>query len=819
MKIILLTGGPGSGKSTQGQGLMNKNPAFQHLSLGELVRTKLQDPTHPITKQYQELISKGELLPDSCIFALLEEEIEKIKDKDIILLLDGYPRTEEQYEQFKKKWGRPAALIHLDVEEEVLRQRLEGRRQDRTDDNEQAINKRLDFYHSTTKPVIEKIKAELAKNAITLRNHYEINLSNLYLYTKLQRIPVLHEILKTNSPPVPECPKNTKIKMLSTFSVLSQLWQTGTDEYAAIASLQEQHHAQNLAFSFLGNRVTYLETPEEVSAVLKAKSNLGQVYRQFSLAAGLKHDFVASDVKEANSYRLADKSINIWKLIHTALNQSLKEDKKRIEHLIDKYLKTIFLAEKTFDLDKTFDNFFTGFWSEYLFGSHVSLESYQNNRHLILRAMRECFYSNKYKAIDPTGLSSLFYSRSVKEQLTAAKVELNGFITEATPDSLVQRFKQALETINTTEKLGLDEHTLAEIIADNVFDFIFEPDFLENVVYESLVSAVKENADLHEFADRRKIYNEGMRQGYLYPIRSRVLLESVALADGTIVPAGSMVYLNMKKSGLYHSAGPRQCVGQAYTHYFKEHLFNRLASIEFKIKAISHPLDRYSDDKNVPLSPERYQLSWRLKRDEAMRHLTSHDYKGQKFFDVLSLYKNPALNMQIVKQLILKINRSLEKKNINLDNVVIVTSEVRGIPVASQVAEHLQVPLFIIRKKGGYKMTADDVVTESYSKGYGDIDEVELPKEHVEAMAGKEAIFLDDGIASGKSALACINLIEKNCSSETNPAHVCMVMALLKHDYVSMEPKLSQHRLVKTLFDCKTMPLDPKVAELIPTFS
>lgn len=129
-----------------------------------------------------------------------------------------------------------------------------------------------------------------------------------------------------------------------------------------------------------------------------------------------------------------------------------------------------------------------------------------------------------------------------------------------------------------------------------------------------------------------------------------------------------------------------------------------MQSIEFKVKSISYPHGRQSADKNVPLSSERYHVSCHLRRDDAMRYMSSHNYKGNRFFQVLGLYKQPALNAQITQQLTLKIQRHVEKEQLSLNDIVIVTTEVRGIPAASQVAKQLNLPLFIIRKKDGFKM-------------------------------------------------------------------------------------------------------------------
>lgn len=815
MNIILLSGAPGSGKSTQGSALMRMNPNFKHLSLGDVVRSVLKDPTHPITTAYKELISSGSLLPDEVIFEILKTELAKITDKNTVVLLDGYPRTEAQYARFKAQWGAPSGLVHLDVDDGVLNARLRSRDSSRTDDNDKAIAKRLAFYKDTTKPLLERIKAELKDTAITAGSHASIEETSVYLYAKLQHIKSVHEALSTPpSTPVPAVEINPTIVDIGAYSAFSHLWSTG-DEYLAIREIQRAHKIQNFSFNVLGKRVVYLETPAEVTAVLEAHSSLGKVYRLFSAAAGLKYDFVATDAHESSSYRLADGSVNIWRLIHSGFGSAVKEDKSRIERLMDKHLDLTFFAEKTFDLDTTFDTFFGSFWSEYLFGNRVPFATYKETKDLVLEVMKHSFYSNRLKGLDPTGLTSWVYSFGVKDKLALAKIKIREFIESSTADSFVQRFKSAIEQQNVRESLGLDAATIADIVADNVFDFFFEPDFLENVMYETLAVAIRDHADLHDPVVRSQVYTAGLKQAYLFPVRSRVIDERMVLPNGNEIPAGSMVYVNLKQAGVYHSAGARRCVGQAYTHYFREHLFKRLESIDFKVKDVTRPAERetLAHDESVPGTAERYRVSWRLKRDEAMRYLPYHDYHGTKFFDVLSLHENPGLNTHMVNQLALKIRRYLEKNSIDLNDVVIATPEVRGIPIAAQVADHLHLPLYTIRKKGGYKMAADDVYTESYDKGYGDPDVVELPKIKVHALAGKKVIFLDDGLASGKSALACIKLLETRRAADKEPAKVGMVLSLLKHDYVQADPKLSEHRLVKTLFDCRGGPMPTLVPE------
>lgn len=202
MKIVLLAGAPGSGKSTQGTSLMEKNPNIKHISIGNVIRKKLDDINDPIAKQYQNEIKSSELLPEEVIFALVKDILISEVNEDTVLLLDGYPRVEAQYDLFKKEYGLPYSIIHLQVDDRnVLMERMKER-SSRPDTNEAVINKRLDFHENITASCIDKIKTDFItegqeKAIITVNTDDSCSLEerNAYIYEQLKLIPEIRKTL------------------------------------------------------------------------------------------------------------------------------------------------------------------------------------------------------------------------------------------------------------------------------------------------------------------------------------------------------------------------------------------------------------------------------------------------------------------------------------------------------------------------------------------------------------------------------------------------------------------------------------------------
>jgi adenylate kinase len=162
MRLILL-GPPGAGKGTQAQRLVAKYGLVQ-LSTGDMLRAAVKAGT-PVGRQAQEIMAKGNLVPDAVVVKIVEQRIEQ-PDARKGFILDGFPRTVPQAAaldlMLSKRGIALDAVIELRVDEDALIKRIESRVAEmanrgeklREDDNPQVLRSRLEAYRKQTAPLI-----------------------------------------------------------------------------------------------------------------------------------------------------------------------------------------------------------------------------------------------------------------------------------------------------------------------------------------------------------------------------------------------------------------------------------------------------------------------------------------------------------------------------------------------------------------------------------------------------------------------------------------------------------------------------------------
>ncbi|CAL8326440.1 unnamed protein product [Arctogadus glacialis] len=172
-KVILVIGGPGSGKGTQSLKIAERY-GFQYVSVGELLRRKM---IHNATSNRKwsliaKIITNGELAEKalsprpittlSTVY-LRETTITEIKQKIMKIpdaagiVIDGFPRDVGQALSFEDQICTPDLVVFLACANHRLKERLERRAelQGRPDDNPRATERRLTNFKQNTIPLVK----------------------------------------------------------------------------------------------------------------------------------------------------------------------------------------------------------------------------------------------------------------------------------------------------------------------------------------------------------------------------------------------------------------------------------------------------------------------------------------------------------------------------------------------------------------------------------------------------------------------------------------------------------------------------------------
>ncbi len=179
MKLILL-GAPGAGKGTQANYIKDKYNIPQ-ISTGDMLRAAVKAGT-PLGIEAKKIMDAGGLVSDDIIMGLIKERLTQA-DCANGYLFDGFPRTIPQAEAMKNLGINVDYVVEVDVPDSEIVKRMSGRRVhvasgrtyhvvfnppkvagkddvtgedliQRADDSEETVLKRLEVYHSQTKPLV-----------------------------------------------------------------------------------------------------------------------------------------------------------------------------------------------------------------------------------------------------------------------------------------------------------------------------------------------------------------------------------------------------------------------------------------------------------------------------------------------------------------------------------------------------------------------------------------------------------------------------------------------------------------------------------------
>lgn len=177
------------GKGTQAPNLKEKYCAC-HLATGDMLRSQVAQKT-ALGLEAKKIMDQGGLVSDEIMVNMIKNELENNSECKNGFILDGFPRTIPQAERLDTMLAdRKTPLqnaIELQIEDELLVSRITGRlvhpasgrsyhrifnppKEDmkdditgealvqRSDDNADALKKRLVTYHAQTAPVVSYYK-------------------------------------------------------------------------------------------------------------------------------------------------------------------------------------------------------------------------------------------------------------------------------------------------------------------------------------------------------------------------------------------------------------------------------------------------------------------------------------------------------------------------------------------------------------------------------------------------------------------------------------------------------------------------------------
>lgn len=191
---IIIAGAPASGKGTQCERIKD---AFDvvHLSTGDMLRASVAAGTD-VGKEAKAFMDSGKLVPDSTIIGVVKDRLMEDDCQTKGWLLDGFPRTQAQAKALEEAGVVADCFLFLDVPDEVLVERVVGRRTDpetgkiyhmvfsppdddeilarleqRSDDTEEKVKVRLEQFHAN----VDAVKDSYTDISVTIDGNQNPN--------------------------------------------------------------------------------------------------------------------------------------------------------------------------------------------------------------------------------------------------------------------------------------------------------------------------------------------------------------------------------------------------------------------------------------------------------------------------------------------------------------------------------------------------------------------------------------------------------------------------------------------------------------------
>ncbi|KAJ3594609.1 hypothetical protein NHX12_003916 [Muraenolepis orangiensis] len=166
-QVVFVLGGPGAGKGTQCSRIV-EHYSYTHLSAGDLLRGERAREGSEFGQLIDGYIKEGQIVPVEITIKLLRKAMEdtmKADEAKFRFLIDGFPRNEDNMQGWARVMDQKADVkfvLFFDCSNEVCIDRCleRGKSSGRTDDNRESLQKRIQTYLQSTRPIIDQYEKQ-----------------------------------------------------------------------------------------------------------------------------------------------------------------------------------------------------------------------------------------------------------------------------------------------------------------------------------------------------------------------------------------------------------------------------------------------------------------------------------------------------------------------------------------------------------------------------------------------------------------------------------------------------------------------------------